>query len=105
MAFRPVEELDEDTLLWAIENRKRIVDWFDQLIDAAIAKPPRGYTAVQGQGRRVWRTDVEVPLVLKAMTLSEAEKAGYPLDDLTVKKPGPMTLVRKDVDTSSFPDL
>jgi len=105
MAFRPVEELDEDTVLWAIENRKRIVDWFDQLVDAAIAKPPRGYTAVQGQGRRVWRTDVEVPLVLKAMTLAEAEKAGYPLDELTVKKPGPLTLVRKDVDTSSFPDL
>lgn len=105
IAFRPVNELDEDTVLWAIENRKRIVDWFDQLIEAAIAAPPRGYTAVQGQGRRVWRTDVEVPLVLKVMTLAEAEKAGYPLDELTVKKPGPLTLVRKDVDASSFPDL
>ena len=105
IAFRPVNELDEDTLLWAIENRKRVTDWFDQLIEAAIAKPPRGYTAVQGQGRRVWRNDVEIPLVLKAMTLAEAEKAGYLLDELTVKKAGPLTLVRKDVDASSFPDL
>ena len=105
IAFRPVNELDEDTLLWAIENRKRVTDWFDQLIEAAIAAPPRGYAAVQGQGRRVWRNDVEIPLVLKAMTLAEAEKAGYHLDELTVKKAGPLTLVRKDVDASSFPDL
>jgi CRISPR/Cas system-associated exonuclease Cas4 (RecB family) len=105
MAFRPVEDLDEDTLIWAIENRKRVADWFDQLVEAAIAKPPRGYIAIQGQGRRVWRNDVEIPLVLKAMTLAEAEKAGYLLDELTVKKAGPLTLVRKDVDASSFPDL
>ena len=105
IAFRPVTEVDEETMLWAIENRKRITDWFEQLIEAAIAKPPTGYAAVQGQGRRVWRTDIEVPMVLKAMTLSEAEKAGHNLEELTVKKAGPLTLVRKEVDASSFPDL
>ena len=44
-------------------------------------------------------------MILKAMTLSEAEKAGHNLDELTVKKPGPLTLVRKEVDASSFPDV
>ena len=105
IAFQPVQEVEEDVMLWAIENRKRVVDWFDQLIEAAIAKPPTGYTAVQGQGRRVWRTDIEVPMVLKAMTLAEAEKAGHNLEELTTKKPGPLTLVRKEVDASAFPDL
>jgi hypothetical protein len=92
-------------MLWAIENRKRITEWFDKLIEAAIAKPPVGYAAVQGQGRRVWRTDIKVPMILKAMTLAEAEKAGHNLEELTIKKPGPLTLVRKEVDASSFPDL
>jgi hypothetical protein len=46
-----------------------------------------------------------VPTILKAMTLAEAEKAGYKLDDLTVKKPGPLTLVKKEVDPNQFPDL
>jgi hypothetical protein len=105
MAFRDVREIDEDAMLWAIENKKRIIDWFEQLNTFALDKPPRGYAVVQGQGRRVWRTDIEVPMVLKAMTLSEAEKAGHKLDDLTVKKPGPLTLVRKEVDASSFPDV
>ena len=105
MAFRDVRDIDEDTMLWAIENKKRIVDWFEQLNTFALDKPPRGYAVVQGQGRRVWRTDINVPMVLKAMTLSEAEKAGHNLDELTVKKPGPLTLVRKEVDASSFPDV
>lgn len=105
IAFRNVTEVDEDTMLWAIENKKRIIDWFEQLNTFAIANPPRGYTAVQGQGRRVWRTDIEVPMILKAMTLSEAEKAGHNLDDLTVKKPGPLTLVKKEFDENQFPDL
>lgn len=105
VAFRSVTEIDEDTMLWAIENKKRILDWFEQLNTYALDKPPRGYAVVQGQGRRVWRTDIEVPMILKAMTLSEAEKAGHNLDDLTVKKPGPLTLVRKEVDASSFPDV
>lgn len=105
IAFTPVQQIDEDTMLWAIENKKRILDWFEQLNAFAIDKPPRGYAVVQGQGRRVWRTDIEVPMILKAMTLAEAEKAGHNLDELTVKKPGPLTLVRKEVDASSFPDV
>ena len=105
IAFRSVQEIDEDTMLWAIENKKRIIDWFEQLNTFAIDKPPRGYAVVQGQGRRVWRTDIEVPMILKAMTLSEAEKAGHNLDELTVKKPGPLTLVKKEVDPNQFPDL
>jgi hypothetical protein len=105
VAFTPVQQIDEDTMLWAIENKKRIIDWFEQLNTFAIEQPPRGYAVVQGQGRRVWRTDIEVPMILKAMTLSEAEKAGHNLDELTVKKPGPLTLVRKEVDASSFPDV
>jgi len=105
IAFRNVMDVDEDTMLWAIENKKRIIDWLEQLNVWALGHPPRGYAAVQGQGRRIWRVDVEVPQVLKAMTLAEAEKAGYNLDELTVKKPGPLTLVRKEVDASSFPDV
>jgi len=60
---------------------------------------------VQSQGRRVWRDDVEVPTVAKAMTLAEAEKAGFKLDDLTVKKPGPMVLVKKAFEPNDFPAL
>ena len=105
IAFRTVQEVDEDMLIWAIESKKRIVEWFDTMNTYALEKPPTGYAVVQGQGRRIWRTDIEVPTVLKAMTLSEAEKAGYPLDDLTVKKPGPLTLVKKEVDTDQFSDL
>ena len=105
IAFRSVKEIDEQTMVWAIENKKRIVDWFDQLGEFALTKPPTGYAVVQGQGKRVWRTDIEVPMIAKAMTLSEAEKAGYKLDDLTIKKPGPLTLVKKEVSSDSFPDL
>lgn len=105
VAFRDVKEVDEETMLWAIENKKRIIEWFESMNTYALEKPPTGYAVVQGQGRRVWRTDVEVPTVLKAMTLAEAEKAGYKLDDLTVKKPGPLTLVKKEVDPNQFPDL
>lgn len=105
IAFRTVQEIDEETMLWAIENKKRIIEWFDSLNTYALEKPPTGYAVVQGQGRRVWRTDIEVPTILKAMTLAEAEKAGHKLDDLTVKKPGPLTLVKKEVDPNQFPDL
>lgn len=104
IAFRSVQEIDEETMLWAIENKKRILDWFEQLNAFAISKPPRGYAVVQGQGRRVWRTDVNIPMILKAMTLAEAEKAGHNLDELTVKKPGPLTLVRKEFDANEFPE-
>jgi len=105
IAFRDVTEVDSETLLWAVENKKRILEWFDELNTYALDNPPRGYTVVQGQGRRVWRTDIEVPMVLKAMTLAEAEKAGHNLDELTVKKPGPPTLVRKEINVDQFPDV
>lgn len=103
IAFNPPEELDEQTVVWAIENQKRISDWFDTLNKFALGSPPKGYTVVQGQGRRVWREDADIPKVLKSMTLSEAEKAGYNLDLLTVKKPGPPTLVKKDFNPEDFP--
>ena len=105
IAFRSVEEIDEQTLLFAIENKKRIIDWFDQLNKFAIERPPTGYKVVQGQGKRVWRTDIPIPMVLKAMTLSEAEKAGHNLDELTFKKPGPPTLVRKEFQSDEFSEL
>lgn len=103
IAFTTPDALDEETLLWAIENQKRIADWFTTLNEFAIRSPPKGYTVVQGQGRRVWREDADVPKVLRAMTLAEAAKAGYNLDELTVKKPGPPTLVKKDFNAEDFP--
>jgi len=103
VAFNTPDSLDEETVVWAIENQKRIVEWFDSLNKFALGSPPKGYTVVQGQGRRVWREDVEVPQVLKAMTLAEATKAGYNLDDLTYKKPGAPTLVKKDFNAEDFP--
>jgi len=105
IAFREIQSLDEDTLIWAIENKKRIIEWFELLTEHAIQKPPRGYLAVQGQGKRVWRTDIEIPMVLKVMTLAEAEKAGHNLDELTIKRPGPMTLAKKDTSPEAFPNL
>lgn len=104
MAFRDVEDLDDSTTTWVLENKKRITDWFDEVIALAVLKPPIGWVTVQGQGRRVWRTDIEVPMMLKAMTLAEATKAGHNIDKLTVKRAGPLIVVRKDFDASAFPE-
>lgn len=105
IAFNEPDKLDEDTLIWAIENKKRISDWFDVMNKYALGAPPKGYTVVRGQGKRVWRTDVEVPSQLRPLTLAEAEKQGYDLDALTVKKEGPPTLVKIDFKAEDFPAI
>jgi len=105
LVFATPDTLDESTLIWAIENKKRIADWFDLMQKHALGAPPTGYTVVRGQGKRVWRTDVEIPSKLAPLTLAEAEKQGYDLDALTVKKEGPPTLVRVDFKAEDFPAL
>ena len=104
LAFENPTTLDDETMVWVAENRKRIAEWMETVLQHALVKPPQGWTVVQGQGRRVWRKDIEVPMVLKAMTLAEATKAGHNIDELTVKQAGPLTLVRKDFNAEVFPD-
>ncbi len=105
IAFTSPDALDEPTLIWAIENKKRITDWFDLMQKHALGAPPTGYTVVRGQGKRVWRTDIEIPSKLAPLTLAEAAKQGYDLDALTVKKEGPPTLVKIDTNPEDFPAL
>ena len=104
LAFSDPTSLDDKTMVWVAENRKLITDWMEEVLQHALIKPPQGWTVVQGQGRRVWRKDVEVPMLLKAMTLAEAIKAGHNIGELTVKTAGPLTLVRKDFNAEVFPD-
>lgn len=105
IAFTNPEALDEPTLIWAIENRKRIAEWFELMQEHALGAPPKGYTVVRGQGKRVWRTDVEIPRKLAPLTLAQAAKEGYDLDALTVKKEGPPTLVKIDTNPEDFPAM
>lgn len=105
LAFSDPLELDNETKIWVHENSKRILKWLEAVNEVNLQAPPPGYRAIAGRGRRVWRTDVEIPMILKAMTLAEAEKAGHNLEALTTLKPGPLQLVKEEINADDFTEL
>lgn len=105
MTFTEPVDIDDETKIWVHENAKRILDWFEAVEAQSLTAPPQGYRVVNGRGRRVWRTDIEIPKVLKAMTLVEAAKAGHDLDALTVMKEGNPVLVPADSSPEDFSEI
>ena len=105
LAFTEASSVDDATKVWVHVNSKRIADWLAQVSGHSLLQPPPGYRVLNGKGRRVWRTDIELPTGLKVLTLAEAQKAGHDLDALTVLKEGNPILVKNDSEPEDFSEI
>jgi len=105
MAFTDLSSVDDETKIWVHLNSKRIAEWMEQVGAHSLLQPPPGYRVLNGKGRRVWRTDIELPRGLKVLTLAEAEKSGHNLDTLTVLKEGNPILVKNDSEPNDFSEI
>lgn len=94
MAFSEPESVDEALLCAAIEDGKRVIEHIESLRAYAVQHPPRGYSLVDGRGRRVWKPNVEIPLLPKPMTLAEATERGLDISALTEYRAGAPKLIK-----------